>query len=191
MRHKRSPLTHGLSRTNSCASAGVANADTKWIVKLGDLNQVFDGDWEQADATAREQLLNLAFDDQLYGSAQAWGIALDLELTDSLPDSYLPPMFCGSLHPAGSDANTAPVKPTLAAYPNPAKDRVVLAFPEWAADGTIQVFDAQGHLQATPTLSGQHAFTELSLSGWAEGIYLARLVFDGIAVGECKFTVAK
>lgn len=160
-------------------------------MELGKLHEEVNGDWDQTDNNQRQRLLELAFDDQIYGSAQAWGIALGLGLTDSLPDSYLPPMFRGSLRPAGSTANTASVMPALAAYPNPAKDHVVLAFPEWAAGGTIQVFDARGQLKATPSLSGQHAFTELSLGGWAEGIYLARLVLDGIAVGQCKFTVAK
>lgn len=168
--------------------AGTDDAQT--IVELGKMHEEVNGDWDLVDNDARQRLLELAFDDQIYGSAQAWGIALGLELTDSIPDSYLPPMYRGSLRPTGT-STTAATMPALAAYPNPATERVMLAFPEWAGEGSIQVFDAQGRLQVMHALAGQPAFVEVSLRDWSEGIYLARLVMDGLALGECKFTVMK
>lgn len=175
---------------NDLSDALASSLEAQTIVEVGKLHEAVGGDWEAADSNQRQRLLDLAFDDQIYGSAQAWGIALGLGLTDSLPDTYLPPMFRGALRPAATSA-AATVVPSLAAYPNPAKERVVLAFPDWAGEGIVQVFDAQGRMQLVRTLAGKPSFVEVSLRDWAEGIYLARLVLDGMAVGECKFTVLR
>ncbi len=40
-------------------------------------------------------------------------------------------------------------------------------------------------------LNGQLAFMEMPLKGYAEGLYLARIVLDGFVLGDTKFTVTK
>lgn len=57
--------------------------------------------------------------------------------------------------------------------------------------GTLQLFDAQGRMLKDQPLNGQLAFYELSLSGYAEGLYLARITLDGFVLGETKFTVVR
>ena len=43
----------------------------------------------------------------------------------------------------------------------------------------------------TIALQGRKAFVEVDLSGWSEGLYLARLLFEGHRVGETKFNVVQ
>jgi len=40
-------------------------------------------------------------------------------------------------------------------------------------------------------LQGRKAFCEVDLNGWSEGLYLVRLLFEGIQAGEAKFNVVK
>ncbi|MBK6629006.1 MAG: T9SS type A sorting domain-containing protein [Flavobacteriales bacterium] len=83
------------------------------------------------------------------------------------------------------------IAPLLGAYPNPAQDRVMISYPEGAELGTLEFFDAQGRLMRTIALQGRKAFVEVDLGGWSEGLYLARLLFEGHRVGETKFNVVK
>lgn len=57
--------------------------------------------------------------------------------------------------------------------------------------GTLQLFDSQGRLMNDIPLGGQLAFKVIPLNGYAEGLYLTRVILDGFVLGETKFTVIK
>ncbi len=70
-------------------------------------------------------------------------------------------------------------------------NEVLITTPEGAELGTVEFFDAQGRQIRTIALQGRKAFVEVDLNGWSEGLYLARLIFEGHRVGETKFNVVK
>ncbi|MBK8949060.1 MAG: T9SS type A sorting domain-containing protein [Flavobacteriales bacterium] len=83
------------------------------------------------------------------------------------------------------------IAPLLGAYPNPARDRVMISYPEGAEQGTLEFFDAQGRLVAVLPLNGRRAFHDVDMHSWGEGLYLARLLYEGRPMAEVKFNVVK
>jgi hypothetical protein len=81
--------------------------------------------------------------------------------------------------------------PLLGAYPDPAREQVRITFPEGFGTGTLEVFDSQGRLVSTLPLGGRKTFAEMDLRGLSEGLYLVRLVFEGMAVADTKFTLLR
>jgi hypothetical protein len=71
-------------------------------------------------------------------------------------------------------------------YPNPAKNLIGLIYPP-DADGLamIEIMDAQGRAIMNVELQG-HGILEIEVQEWPRGIYLARLLSDGIFQGECR-----
>jgi hypothetical protein len=83
----------------------------------------------------------------------------------------------------------------LAAFPNPAADRTTLRF--GLTDGTeasLTVYDALGRAVSTPlqgfALAGR-TDAELDVSGYAPGLYVARLAVADGSTQTTRFTVAR
>lgn len=77
------------------------------------------------------------------------------------------------------------------AYPNPARDQVMITYPEGAEQGTLEIFDAQGRRVAVRPVQGRRGVVEMDLRGWGAGLYLARLLYEGRPLAEVKFNVTK
>ena len=110
-------------------------------------------------------------------------------LLNTLPTAHIPPAYRAAF--AGRERARWHEEPRMAAYPNPAKDRVMITLPEGVDHGELQVFDAQGRLVHAVSLLQAKAFVELDARSWTEGLYLAKLTFEGYDAGECKFTVVR
>lgn len=82
-------------------------------------------------------------------------------------------------------------QPVLQAYPDPATDRVQITYPKGLEEGRLEVFDAQGAQVRSVPLAGTPAFKEVDVANLRPGLYLVRLVLDGMQLGETKFTVAR
>ncbi|MBK9700837.1 MAG: T9SS type A sorting domain-containing protein [Flavobacteriales bacterium] len=159
------------------------------LVAYGELLEDMQGDPNSVSAPPIAELEALAFGEENSGAAQAWTRLLQLGATDSLPQGWVPEPYRSAFYPPVK--HTGNMAPLLGAYPNPAQDRVMISYPEGAERGTLEVFDAQGRLMRTIALQGRKAFVEVDLSGWSEGLYLARLLFEGHRVGETKFNVVQ
>ena len=108
---------------------------------------------------------------------------------DSLPTGLLP-MEYRSAQVDEADADPAG-RPVVGAYPNPAKDRLMITWPSEADGGTLEVTDARGRLVLAHSLAGHTAFVGLDVRSWADGLYLARVLHNGQVVGETKCAIAR
>lgn len=123
------------------------------------------------------------------GRGLAWGIRYALGATDSLPNGVLPFAYRSAVQ-AGGDAAAMSV-PVVGAYPNPAKDRMMITYPADLEGATLQVLDATGRSVYTERVGSGTAFTELDVRGWNEGLYLARVLQLGAVIGETKCAIVR
>jgi|GEM_PF-1426887 len=170
----------------------VLNEMTEPLVQLGTMYEAAQGDWNNTTAAQREELFDLAFDHASNAGADAWSALIETGDLDSLPTPELPEAF-KSLFVRNSRYGQAgvTVAPAVAAFPNPAQDRVQITYGKGMEHGTLQLFDAQGRLMIDFQLNGQLAFMEVPVKGFAEGLYLVRIVLDGFVLGDTKFTVVR
>ena len=77
------------------------------------------------------------------------------------------------------------------AYPNPARDRMMITYPADLMNATLEVLDAQGRSVRLTSLSAHTGFVELDVHAWADGLYLARVLANGDVIGETKCTIAR
>ena len=159
------------------------------LVAFGELLEAMAGDPHSLTAPPIAALEALAFGEENSGSAQAWATLLRLGATDSLPQGWLPEPYRMAYFPA--DRKGWRIAPLLGASPNPARDRVMISYPEGAEQGTLEFFDAQGRLVAVQPLNGRRAFHDVDVHSWGEGLYLARLLYEGRPMAEVKFNVVK
>ena len=163
--------------------------DPEVLIQLGDLEESLNGDWYAATTAQRDLLWEWAFTMDRPASADAWALLLLLGETDSLPPALLPPAYRGAV--VGHNRGIYVPEPTLAAYPNPASDRLMITLPTGLDHSTLDVLDATGKLVSTTALATELPFVELNVRELPTGLYLARLTFDGLTAGECKFTIAR
>ena len=78
---------------------------------------------------------------------------------------------------------------TLQAYPNPVATTAWFTLPVGIPAGTLELLDAQGRL--VRHLPVRDLIAEVDVRGLEPGMYLARLIFEGMQVAETKFTVQR
>lgn len=171
------------------ATRFVSGADVEALIAFGEWEEQLQGNWAAADSAQRDALWDLAFTKDRQGSAGAWATLYLLGETDTLPSAFIPPAYRAAF--AGRERTRQHAESRMAAYPNPAKDRVMITLPEGVDHGDLQVFDAQGRMVHSATLQQAKAFVELDARAWTEGLYFAKLTFEGYEAGECKFTIAR
>ena len=183
-------LAHGRS-TEAAALATALAGDARFeqLLGLGALQLGLDSGWSQAGHNEVVALESMAASGQTLGRGAAWGILYALGATDSLPTGVLP-MEYRSAQVDEADADPAG-RPVVGAYPNPAKDRLMITWPAEADGGTLEVTDARGRLVLAQSLAGHTAFVELDVRPWADGLYLARVLRNGQVVGETKCAIAR
>jgi hypothetical protein len=157
--------------------------------ELGALQVELHNDWASASASDLNQLRNLAWYTEPIGGAAAWGILFALGATDSLPNGILPFEYRSTL--IGADKAGEKNDGAVMAYPNPAKDRLMITYPAVLLEGTLELLDARGSAIRSESLAAHPGFIELDVRSWSDGLYLARVVTDGVVVGETKFAVAR
>ncbi|HMQ77911.1 MAG TPA: hypothetical protein PKA92_17605, partial [Flavobacteriales bacterium] len=164
-----------LSNRDFTAAHALANsllqvAPNEGLVTFGELLEDMLGDPNSISAPPVAALEALAFGEENSGAAHAWTRLLQLCATDSLPQGWVPEPYRSAFYPP--EKYTGNMTPLLGAFPNPARDRVMISYPEGAELGTLEFFDAQGRLKRTMALQGRKAFVEVDLNGWSEGLYL-------------------
>ena len=79
----------------------------------------------------------------------------------------------------------------MQAWPNPAKDHVVLTYPREADGiGVVQVFGSKGEFVREFSASDV-GFEEINITGWSPGIYIAKLLVEGKTFETVKFNVIR
>ena len=163
--------------------------DVQVLTGLGDMETGLNGDWQAATEAQRDLLWEWAFTLDRTGSADAWALLLLLEETDSLPPALLPPAYRGAF--AGHTTGGYIPAPGITAYPNPASDRVMITVSGGFDHGTLDVVDATGKVVRSTLLAAEVPFVELDVRELATGLYLARLTYEGLPAGECKFAITR
>ena len=83
----------------------------------------------------------------------------------------------------------------LSAFPNPAADRATLRFDMVAdAEGSLSIYDALGRLVSVPVqgvVGAGRTEAEVDVSGFAPGLYVARLTVADEPTQVTRFTVAR
>jgi hypothetical protein len=129
------------------------------------------------------------FHNKPQAKGDAWGWLYANEQTDSLPAQPV------VVEPrSGSLLSHEPLsKPErfLQAWPNPAKDRVVLTYPREANGmGIVQMFNADGRLVHEFNASDA-GFQEINVTGWSPGLYIAKLIVNGKDFETVKISVVR
>lgn len=141
-------------------------------------------------AGQRDDLLELAYAEDVQASAHAWAVSMAIGETDSLPQVYLPLAYrSASFAPKPTQSSAA--QTLLQALPNPSPGQVLLTYPKEFTEGTITVLDLQGKIVAQHSITGHRAMLELDLEHLSPGLYIARLEAEGIPVGEVKISLVK
>lgn len=183
-------LGQGHHTAAAAMEADVLNQrDGMLLAQFGAIRRSIGMDIHAATAAQRTDLEGLAFGEQGERSAPAWGALRAIGALDSLPV----PLFPGTPRMAwlpGQSRNDR-VGIGLGAYPDPASDRVNITYPLGTESGTLELFDAQGALLKRVSLNGTPAFKELDVRSLRPGLYLVRQLFEGMQVGEVKFTVVR
>ncbi|QQR85252.1 MAG: T9SS type A sorting domain-containing protein [Flavobacteriales bacterium] len=148
------------------------------------------GDIETLTPAHRADLLALATNAEQFGAADAWAWRLFLGETDSLPWKELPEAMRYPNAPK-PDRPRFSLDALLNAVPNPASDRVVLAYPAGFEQGVIEVWAADGRLVDRKPLLGSPAGVEVDVRTLPVGLYMASLTMDGLRVAETKFSVVR
>jgi len=158
--------------------------------QLGNMLMNANGIWEDLTDNDRSQLMSYAMADEPSIGAISWATMLALGELASLPSPTLPAVQKSRQADRNERASSG-FHPTIAAYPNPAADRVQITYAEGMEQGSLEVFDAQGRLMTTIGLNGQKAFKEVVVQNFPAGLYLVRLSRDGYLLGETKFNVTR
>ena len=160
------------------------------LLQLGALETALQGDWDAASTQQRAELLDLAYSDDVYGSAEAWAIASMIGELDSLPPGLLPEGYRSAFffEPHASMSSETPL---IGVVPNPAKDRVVFTYPDGVESATVLIQDAQGRIVLEVPLNGRRGMSEVGILGLDEGLYLATIVLDGMELGTTRFTIVR
>lgn len=157
------------------------------LLMLGALSLDLNGNWFAADEGKRDQLRDLAFGTEQVAQGEAWGILQLIGATDSLPTALLP---SGHRGPATVRLPSRPIADTeLTAYPNPSTGTTWITLPVGFPGGLLQVIDTQGKLIHQQVAS--KAVMELDLGTANTGLYLIRLLFEGMPVAETKLSLAR
>jgi len=158
--------------------------------QLGNMLMNASGIWEDLTGNDRSELMSYAMAGDPSIGALSWATMLALGELDSLPSPTLPAVQ-KSRQTVRNERASSGFHPTIAAYPNPAADRVQISYLEGMEQGSLEVFDAQGRLMTTLNLNGQKAFKEVVVQNYPSGLYLVRLSRDGYLLGETKFNVTR
>lgn len=145
----------------------------------------------QATPAQRQALHALAYLPLGDANPLAWGSLMAIHAMDSVPPLEIPRMPRSAWIPIRRGHAVLVDQPVLQAYPDPATDRVQITYPKGLEEGRLEVFDAQGAQVRSVPLAGTPAFKEVDVANLRPGLYLVRLVLDGMQLGETKFTVAR
>jgi hypothetical protein len=121
--------------------------------------------------------------------SMSWALLYNYGQTDSLPWIYEDdgPKSLGTARPIEVDQPER----FLQAWPNPAKDRVVLTYPREANGmGIVQLFNADGRLVHEFNASDA-GFQEINVTGWSPGLYIAKLIVNGKDFETVKISVVR
>jgi hypothetical protein len=192
IRYRYQLALHRSDFSNASALEAMFNeeADASGIVQLGRLRSALSGNWHTANASQRDDLLELAYAVDVQASAHAWAVSMAIGETDSLPQVYLPLAY-RSAYFAPQPTQSTTAQPLLQALPNPSPGQVLLTYPKEFTEGTITVLDLQGKIVAQHSITGHRAMLELDLEHLSPGLYIARLEAEGIPVGEVKISLVK
>jgi len=126
---------------------------------------------------------NLSARGEVWGWLTAHG---QLDSIPPIPDDLTPRNFS-----SGKPFNGEKPERFLQAWPNPAKDRVMLTYPREAEGmGIVQVFNTDGRLMHEFRASDA-GFQEINLTGWPNGLYIAKLIVNGKDFETVKISVVK
>lgn len=160
------------------------------LLEWGALYQNHNGDWTQSTPADRDELYQMAMSHAPSGGALAWATLYQLAEIDSLPTPELPVMF--KSRPRGRNSmDELTAIPVITAMPNPATDRIAFTYGEGLEEGVLEIHDAQGRLMRTIALNGRKGLVESNVRGWADGLYVVRLMLDGYNLGSTKFNVVR
>ena len=166
-----------------------ASVNSDDLIEVGSVLARMQANLGAASVAEVAQLNNLAFDDTRLTNGPAWATLIALGETDSLPPMVLPQEF-RSMHLEPERMVDAGVS-ELAAYPNPASDRVMLTLPRGVENGTLQVLDVESRILYEARISGVQPFAEVDVRKWATGLYIGRMLLEGMQVAEVKFNVVR
>lgn len=124
------------------------------------------------------------------GGALAWATLYQLAELDSLPTPELPVLF-KSLPRGRNVRGELTAVPVITAMPNPATDRIAFTYGDGLEEGVLEIHDAQGRMVRTIALNGREGLVESNVRGWADGLYVVRLMLDGHNLGSTKFNVVR
>jgi hypothetical protein len=148
------------------------------------------GDCAQSTPAERDELHQMAMSHAPSGGALAWATLYQLAEIDSLPTPELPVMF--KIRPRGRNSMDELVAiPVITAMPNPATDRIAFTYGEGLEEGVLEIHDAQGRLMRRIALNGRKGLVESNVRGWADGLYVVRMMLDGYNLGSTKFNVVR
>jgi hypothetical protein len=182
-------LAHGRTTEVGELAALLTAPRFRVVLSLGDMQAALGYNWMQAGTAEIAALSTIAESGEQLGRGAAWGILYELGITDSLPNGALP---FGYRNPVPMDqVTTAIERPIVGAYPNPAKDRLMITYPVNQAGATLELLDARGRAVFAKPLSGSSPFVEIDVQSWADGLYLARVLANGVVVGEAKCAIAR
>jgi len=80
----------------------------------------------------------------------------------------------------------------MLAYPNPARDgKVTLEFEntQHHQNMELRLYNSFGNLSHTKKIYKAQQDTDVNVTGWTKGVYIAVIYSNGGAVGKCKFAV--
>lgn len=119
----------------------------------------------------------------------AWGWLTAQGELDSIPP--LPNLNTQRSFSLFTNDEEAKAERWLQAWPNPAKDHVVLTYPREANGiGMVQVFGSKGEFIREFSASDV-GFEEINITGWSPGIYIAKLLVEGKTFETVKFNVIR
>ena len=159
------------------------------LIALGQQYRSLGYEWLNAGAAELQAIGAMAASGEATGRGLAWGIRYALGVTDTLPNGSLPFAYRSAIFGRKDEAKAE--HPVVGAYPNPAKDRLMITYPLGDDQGTLEVFDATGRRVFRQRLSGSMPFAELDVRGWNEGLYLLRVLYGAEVMGETKCAIVR
>ncbi|MEO8067830.1 MAG: NosD domain-containing protein [Flavobacteriales bacterium] len=123
------------------------------------------------------------------GAGLAWDVLLTRDHWRALPQFEMPNEW-KSYTQLPDPRNSIALEPVLQVQPNPTSARLWITFGTQVQADRVHVHNAQGQLVWHQTLADRTGIVELNVKDWSNGLYLATLLFEGMPVGETKFTVA-
>jgi len=184
-------LNHKFSTAAQVRPAVANMKGTEGLLAWGDLMTATQGDWHATTTAGRTELWQLAMDQAPSGGGLAWATLLHLGELDSIPHPEIPGMFKSlPMHFERGSAERG-VQPLIGVLPNPARDRVAFTVPPGMQEGHLELYDPQGRLLRTISLSAGTGLVEADVQDLAPGLYTISLVLAQHRLDTAKLTIVE